>query len=401
MDISSKILSDPINKWLFSQQKDHLYIVGGYLRDLVIGRTSKDRDFTLNGDAAKLAKQAAEKFNGTYILLKKGLTCRIVLKDKSIIDINYLTEPIEDDLEKRDFTINAIAWSPHSGILDPFNGLKDIKRKRIKVINAVNLKADPLRVFRAYRFAAQLGYNIAPGTRKLLKKYAKDLKYSAPERITDEFIKLLNDPEAGKHLNICNNDDVLTYVLHINKDDLLNRIRLIKRFDSSSDTLSPESNYLESIISQGMTRSAIIRLALLVGSKKTLTDTILKLLKLSRANTVALKRIRDAYHTAASSKINNTLLYRAFSKAGENSIETAVIIGLIKKSTIPPLIRKAKEYIEIRKNPILSGNSIQEILGIGPNRKIGLILTRLEEEQFKGNITSKNEAASWIISNLT
>lgn len=379
----------------------HLYLVGGYLRDLIIGRTSKDRDFVLNGDAATLARQVARKFNGTYILLKEGMTCRIVLKDKSVIDINYLTEPIEDDLARRDFTINAIAWSPDHGLLDPFNGLSDIKKNIIRIINPLNLTTDPLRVLRAYRFAAQLGYKITAETKNELQKCAKGLKSTAPERITDELIKLLNNPNAGTHLQICINDNVLSHILNIEQDALLSKIRLIKTFDRSSKTLSTENNYLQSEISQGMTRSGMIRLALLLSQKGTKTRSTVKLLKFSRANAVALKRILEAFYIATSARIDQSLLYRAFNKAGENSIEAAVLIGIIKKRQILPLIRKAKEFMKNRKNPLLSGDAIQEILGIGPNQKIGVILARLEEEQFKRNIASKSEATSWIISNLT
>lgn len=403
MDISRKILSDPVNKWLFAQQNGQLYLVGGYMRDLVSGRASKDKDFALYGDAAKLAKHTAKRFKGTFILLKKGLTCRIVLKDKSVIDINYLTEPIEDDLAKRDFTINAIAWNPQIGILDPFNGISDMKKHQIRSINPLNTKADPLRIIRAYRFAAQLVYNITPNTKKELKKYAGGLIYTAPERITNELIKLLNDPKAGKYLQTCINDNVLTRILNIKKDTLSNNIKLVKKFDALSNTLtlSKEIKYLQSIISQDMTRSAIIRLALLIYNKDPQSNPTDKLLKLSSANEIALKRLLNAIHIASSSRISQSVLYRVFTKAGEYSIEAGILIGIIKRSEISSLVSKAEEYIKARKNPLLSGNSIQEILGIGPNRKIGVILARLEEERFKGNITSKSDATSWIISNLT
>ncbi|MDO8282903.1 MAG: hypothetical protein Q7U10_09845 [Thermodesulfovibrionia bacterium] len=397
MDISKKILSDPVNKWLFKQPNKHLYLVGGYLRDLLIGRTSKDRDFVFKGDAEKLARQVARKFNGTYILLKEGLTCRIVLKDKSVIDINYLTAPIEEDLARRDFTINTIAWSPNRGLLDPFNGLNDIKSNKIRMINPLNLKSDPLRVLRAYRFAAQLGYFITPETRRELQKFAKDLKFTAPERITDELVKLLNNPNAGKHLQICINDNVLSHILNIEQDALSSKIRLIKTFDRSNNTLSTESNYLQSEISQGMTRSAMIRLALLLAQ----AHPTIKMLKFSRANAVALKRILEAFHISTSARMDQSVLYRAFNKAGENSIEAAVLIGIIMRRQILPLIRKAKEFIYIRNNPLLSGDVIQEMLGIEPGHKIGVILTQLEEEQFKGNISSVLEAKRWIIHNLT
>ncbi|MBI4827026.1 MAG: CCA tRNA nucleotidyltransferase [Nitrospirae bacterium] len=401
MDISKRILSDPLNKWLFAQTKNHLYLAGGYLRDLIIGRTSKDRDFVFNGDAAKLAKQVARRFNGTFVLLKEDLTCRIVLKDKNVVDINYLTEPIEDDLARRDFTINAIAWSPDRGLLDPFNGISDITRNSIRVINPLNLKADPLRVLRAYRFSAQLGYKITTDTRNELKKYAEGLKSTAPERITDELIKLLNYPKAGNYLQICINDNVLTHILNIKLDSLLSNIIYIKKFDSLSNTLSLYTNYLQSIISQDMTRSAMIRLALLHAQKGTQDQHSDNLLKLSRANAVALKKILDVYHISCSLRIDQHGLFRAFSKAGKNSIEAAVLIGITKRRDILPLVKKAKEFINIKKNPLLSGDLVQDILGIGPGHKIGVILAQLEEEQFRGNITSIHEAKRWIMSNLT
>ncbi len=400
MDLSQKILSDPINKWFFTQSKLEIYLVGGYLRDLFGGRVSKDKDYVVVGDAEKLARKAARSFNGTFILLKEDQTCRVVLKDKSIIDINFLREPIKEDLLRRDFTVNAMAWSPESGLIDPSDGLGDIGKKQISAISSGNLKADPQRLLRAYRLSAELGFNINKVTRKFIKNHSNLISKVAHERITEEFIRILNRSDAGRYLKLCNGDGLLLNMLNIDPDRLSDNLKVVTGFDNLKKRLLIEKDLDGSEISQGLTISGLIRLTALFSGSEGIKG-INMMLKLSRANTIALAKTLSAIYRARSCRITKRSLYEIFTKAEEWSIEAAILISILKRRDTVDIVKEAERFLSIRSRPLLTGDEIQEILGIGPGMKIGDLLHLLEEERYRGNIRTKAEGKGWITSNFT
>jgi tRNA nucleotidyltransferase/poly(A) polymerase len=400
MDLSRKILSDPINKWFFSQSNKDTYLVGGYLRDLLRGRVSKDIDFVVKGDAEGIALKAAQRFNGRFVILKKGLTCRIVLKDESVIDINFLTEPITEDLLRRDFTVNATAWSPEAGLLDPTGGLSDIKRRLIKTVRPQNLKDDPLRLLRAYRLSAELGFTINNETRSFIKNHSNLIKRPASERITEEFIRILNHHDAGRYLKLCSGDGLLTMVLNIDSDRLSANLNLVKRFDSLNKGLRLYKHLNGFEKSQGLTAAGLVRLAALYNGSEGFNG-LNNMLKLSRANTMALAKTLSAIYRARSCRVTKRTRYSIFKEAEERSIEAAIILSIVKRRDTKALIKEARRFLSIRRRPLLTGDEVQKILGTGPGRKIGDILHQLEEERFCGNIASKAESKSWIVSNFT
>jgi tRNA nucleotidyltransferase/poly(A) polymerase len=218
MDISKTILSDPVNQWAFYTSPGEIFLVGGYIRDLLRNQISNDKDYVLKKFAEEISRKAAMKFHGTFVPLKRGQTYRTVIKGKGkkpqvALDFNILKSSINNDLKERDFTINAIAWAPQTGIIDPLNGQKDIKRGIIRSVRIKNLLKDPLRIIRAYRFSAELGFVIDRQTRKYLEQYGKKLIQVAPERITEEIFKIFNIQNSSRYLDKCYKDRVLGNVL--------------------------------------------------------------------------------------------------------------------------------------------------------------------------------------------
>ena len=112
MKIEKKILSDPVNKWFFNHTKKDAYLVGGYVRDILRGQISKDKDFVLRKNAEGVARKAAKKFKGTFIALHKKQTFRVALENRRFLDFTHFSNGIIDNLLERDFTLNARAWSP-------------------------------------------------------------------------------------------------------------------------------------------------------------------------------------------------------------------------------------------------------------------------------------------------
>lgn len=195
------------------------YVVGGYVRDLVLDRPSKDIDFTCVGSGIVLAQEVAKDFDEHVPLsvFKNFGTAMLKLDDWEVEFVGARKESyrqesrkpivedgtLQEDLERRDFTINAMAISlqkeSYGDLVDPFDGLGDIKRKIIKtpLEPGVTFSDDPLRMLRAVRFAAQLNFDIEADTFFALSEHAARLQIISAERIIDEVNKIIKTPKPS------------------------------------------------------------------------------------------------------------------------------------------------------------------------------------------------------------
>jgi putative nucleotidyltransferase with HDIG domain len=189
------------------------YIVGGFVRDKLLGRKTKDVDIVCVGDGIQLAHTVATLFSpqppvaffktfGTAQIRVTDLEIEFVGARKESYQSNsrnpkVMSGNLKDDLHRRDFTINALAISlnedDYGTLLDPFNGIHDLKKKIIQtpLDPLQTFSDDPLRMMRAIRFASQLEFTIAPQTSEGIKNNADRLKIISQERITDELNKIL------------------------------------------------------------------------------------------------------------------------------------------------------------------------------------------------------------------
>lgn len=189
------------------------YLIGGFVRDTIIGRPTKDMDIVCLGDGIELAHAVAQKFKprpGVSFFKNFG-TAQIKVDDLEIEFVgarresyNYdsrkpmvETGTLEDDQNRRDFTINALAISlnknDYGALIDPFNGISDIEKKILQtpMDPSLTFSDDPLRMMRAIRFAAQLNYTIEEKTFEAITKNANRIKIVSGERIADELNKIL------------------------------------------------------------------------------------------------------------------------------------------------------------------------------------------------------------------
>lgn len=178
-----------------------LYIVGGALRDSLLGRGTHDLDFAVPAGAMKLARSVANALTGAFFPLDEETdTARIILPradgTRDMLDFAGFRGPdLEADLRGRDFTINAIAIDVRTGEnIDPLGGAQDLHEKRIRACAETTFIDDPVRILRAVRQAAALGFSIESDTRKLMKTAAPLLKKVSPERQRDELFKILEGP---------------------------------------------------------------------------------------------------------------------------------------------------------------------------------------------------------------
>ncbi len=183
-----------------------IYLVGGAVRDALMGHTTHDLDFIVPSDGLKIGRELARRLDAAFFPLDAERdTARLILVREGrrhVLDIAAFRAPsLEEDLQDRDFTINAIAFDIHRNQLyDPLHGAEDVREKRLRLCRPDALERDPLRVLRAIRLAAHLGFHILPETRAELRKAAPLLKHVSPERQRDELFRILEGPQVATSL---------------------------------------------------------------------------------------------------------------------------------------------------------------------------------------------------------
>ena len=171
----------------------NVYLVGGAMRDYFLDKEAQDYDFVVFGNVDKIAERFADKLQCKYIKYEKKLkTYRIFCRIKTIDITQPRGENIEEDLKKRDFTINSIAYDlDKDEIIDPVKGQDDIAKKIIRINGDDCFRNDPIRIIRAFRLGALNRFDIEPHTLDVARRDSSLLKRVAKERITDELKKFL------------------------------------------------------------------------------------------------------------------------------------------------------------------------------------------------------------------
>ena len=175
-------------------------LVGGIVRDALLGRLkdNPDLDLTVPRGAIQLCRRLASRWGGTVVVLDQVRDMGRLVQGPWTVDVAARDgATMEADLGQRDFSLNAMAY--HLGqrtFHDPCGGLQDLAQRRLRCVAAANLAADPLRVLRAYRLAAELGCTIEERTRQWLQQEAPKLDLVASERVLAELERLCRAPQA-------------------------------------------------------------------------------------------------------------------------------------------------------------------------------------------------------------
>ncbi len=188
-------------------------LVGGSVRDALLGRQSDylDLDFVLPEKAVETAETIARHHKAGFVLLDADRQIARVVFPQGTADFAQQVGPtLEADLWRRDFTVNAIAYNPHTDqLLDPLQGYADLQKRIIRMVSPVNLAEDPLRLLRAYRQAAQLGFQLDYETRLVIRDLAPRLTQIAAERVQSEINYLLGTTKGSAWLAAAWQDGVL------------------------------------------------------------------------------------------------------------------------------------------------------------------------------------------------
>ena len=431
-----------------------VYLVGGAVRDYLLGKTSYDKDIIVK-NAKQFAQDFCQKVDGTLIELDlENHIYRVVLSDK----INYVdvTEAnnLESDLKRRDFTINSIAINlKNNEIIDVNNGQQDLKNKIIRSISEQNIVEDPLRILRAYRFSAILGFEIENKTKQQIKKYIQLIKNPAIERINYELMKLFEGKYTAKVLlEMTDLIDILYPIFidvkkvpknthhHLNlfehSIETVNQIQ--KLYESSNDEVK---SHLEKQDFGAFSRLAHLKLAGFlhdigkystwtiegdrhrfikhddIGSK--MAKEILKQNKFSKKQIEYIANMIKNHiypsQVVSSENINEKIYMRYIRKMEANVIDNIILAKADRLSARGPAITEdivlenirnldnlLNYYLSIKDKlkpipKLLTGDEIMELKKIPQSPLLGEIIKSLKEEQLEGNIITKEDAINFVL----
>ena len=215
------------------------FLVGGGVRDALLGRLTKDIDLAVDGNAFVVAGDLAASLGGHVVPLDEARNLvRVVIPERpgwagSSIDVSSMPEGgIEADLAARDFTIDAMGVALSDGefrVIDPFGGRADLDKRVIRAVTATALRTDPARLVRGPRLAAQLRFRIAEETADRIRTLACLATTVAPERLRDELLKLLAEPNAASSLRLA--------------DELGLLCRIVPELKESKGVTQPKEHY--------------------------------------------------------------------------------------------------------------------------------------------------------------
>lgn len=193
-----------------------VYLVGGCVRDLLTGRQPRDYDIVVQENPENFAARLAARHRAKCVRLGKAghPLFQVLHADRTfeVVPLNGIS--IEADLERRDITINAIAYDLMTGrLIDPTGGRGDLQRRVVRMVAARNLEQDPVRLLRVHRIAAQLAFAIDPATFRAIEAAAPRIRRAPGERVREEFEKLFQTAVAAVHVAQMMTSGVLTELL--------------------------------------------------------------------------------------------------------------------------------------------------------------------------------------------
>jgi poly(A) polymerase/tRNA nucleotidyltransferase (CCA-adding enzyme) len=408
------------------------YLVGGCVRDLILGKTPKDWDLTTNATPDEIQTVFPESFcNNDYGTVgvknedEVDPTLQVIevtpyrsesgYSDARRPDIVTFGVSLEEDLARRDFTVNAIAYDPQKEIIvDLFGGLEDIKAKKLRAVGDPDARfaEDALRMMRAVRLAAELDFYIDSDTMSGIKRSADRLKMVANERILIEFVKLINSNLPMQGIGFLEKLGLLPHII----PELIPTIGCEQGGIHAYDVYEHLLRTLQAAADKGY--STEIRLAALfhdiakpqtrrTGGKnkhytffghevvgERMTKTILERLKYPKEEALVIQKlVRWHMFFSDPEEITLAAVRRTIVRVGEDQIENLLNlrvcdrIGTGRPKEQPFRFRKYKAMVdEALRDPIsvkmlkINGNRIMEISGEKPGKRLGYILNALLEE---------------------
>ncbi len=482
---------------LLNEQGVKSYLVGGFVRDTILGRDTADIDITVATDALEVTSRLATAIGGKYVPLNEvNKIGRVVLTDEAStrgrweLDLSTLKGNIEQDLAQRDFTIDAMAVDlghivkPRSPgnlgkeqidvqLIDPFGGWGDLDQGVIRTVSNTAFESDAARLLRAVRLAAELGFSIDQETEVQIKRYCYLIASVAGERIREELLRLLAIPRTEQLLPYLDELGLITAMIpELNQAKGVNQPKehFWDVFDHSLQTviavdfllrqgaweyaskevldITPWSavlaKHFNHKVSRSSTRRSLLKLAALLhdvakpqskaidesgrirflGHAKQGAATAANILARLRFTTKEIRLVETMvrHHLRPGQMSNNGLpshraIYRYFRDTEEAGIDILFLSLADHLATRGPHLNLAHwrehaqlvEYVLAQRfheetlvvpPKLIDGHDLINIFGMSPGPKIGELLEAVRETQAAGEITTREQALSYIRQHL-
>ena len=440
-----------------------VYLVGGSVRDAILGRPSKDYDVAVPRNAKAFAKEVAKRMGARVIEIgKNDRTVHRVVLGKEILDFSPMEgDGIEKDLKRRDFTINAMAYDLQSNsLIDPVGALDDIRSRTIRLTSEKAVLEDPMRMVRAFRFAAVLGFAIAPETLAAITRHRGLIARSAKERISAEVISMMEAERSFPSLREMDRTGLLAQIipeLESCRGCLQNEIHGRDVFEHAMGTyeeiesiLSPPpandlwpgfSAPIQAYLEKGNRRGLLKWAALLhdVGKPETRSVDPTGKVRFLRHEQVGAAMVRDICSRLRMSGQNRSyitfvvqkhllplFLFHAFERKSLTSKGMVRfvtkyqddIIGLLIHSladerakarasdeSICKLVHFSHKIIstyfrhlkpKMAEPKLINGHDLMRHFNLKPSKGLGRLLQRVEEARLKGEVKTKEEAMELV-----
>jgi tRNA nucleotidyltransferase/poly(A) polymerase len=405
-----------------------LYLVGGSVRDLLLKRQTTDIDFALASDAIRFARAFANSIGASWFALEKNpSTARVIVKQHdasqppplSIDFAQFRAASLTEDLRLRDLTINAMAIAfenmasvTHDAyeqnsfqVIDPCGGMKDLEIGLLQFLSEQVVQADPARLLRIYRFAAQLDFKISEGAIDLVTKHRSLLSNVASERCRDELMKILSVKKATPYLQQMEAVGLLAQVLPSIKATCI-PWRSLENFEESPIPIEFHehrkqiNDYLREELGDGVNRRSLIKLSLLLGDNLTDVDVYLRL---SRKATQLMKNLLSGSEVLKNKnrQLTHKQIIRFFSTYTSNPWGV-LLYAAASHSIDPPLLTQIantydKHILPIYKQgKLITGEDLIKKFKLKRGRRIGRLLQEIEKRRFNGKIRTREEALAAV-----
>ncbi len=383
-----------------------VYLVGGAVRDAILGkkRDYLDLDFILPTDAVKTAKNLAAHYKAGFVLLDaKRQIARVVFPNATVDIAQQEGDSLETDLQRRDFTVNAIAYNPHTqSIIDPLHGYDDISKRVLRMVSAKNLEDDPLRLMRGYRQAAQLGFDIDSVTQAMIQKLAPHLRKVAAERVRTELGYMLANSAGTTWIVKAMEDGLLKpFFKNMSQEGCENLLKIDRIATKLSETwhqLGVELNkYVRDTIKT--TWLGIAKLACMVDSKPEIAEIELTELTYSRVEIKAVTTALKLFPQLHNLQMPLREQYFFFQETGFVFPATCVL-ALAHDNLVGGIALLIARYL----NPddpvahptlLLSGKELIIALNLPASPLVGNLLTEIAVAQVEGRVSTQEEAIEY------
>lgn len=382
-----------------------VYLVGGSVRDALLKRKTEhlDLDFIVLEQAVSIARNIAKKYQAGFVVLDaERKIARVVFKGTTVDFAEIEGNSLEEDLWRRDFTINAIAYNPFTDeLIDLFNALKDLQDGIIKMIKSANLKEDPLRLLRAYRQAAQLGFVISPETQTTIREFAPLLTQVAAERVQTELGYLLSHPQGMIWIEKAWKNGLLSDYFPAATENL----GIGKKVEIVVEQLEKDWSNLEVELGSGLRNTvktsllAIAKLAILVNPYPEKAEVELMRLKYSNAevrSTIAVIKGLAKLSEIEVLQMSVREQYFFFQQIGKNFPALAVV-AVAKGISIEEINCLIERYINpddpvAHPTTLLNGHDLITALKLPLGPIVGQLLTEIQIARAEEKIFTKGEA---------